>query len=109
MQLVCSRLRTTNRQVCNQRLGLEARLAQTLLKLARAFGEPMPDGRTMIRYRIGQSRLAEVTGASRENVNRQFKSWREAGLCERVQSHYCLSDLADWEMLGDHSVASITG
>jgi len=109
VELICARLRATNRQVCNQRLGLEARLAQTMLKLAKAFGEPMPDGRTIIRYRIGQSRLAEVAGASRENVNRQFRAWREAGLCERVQAYYCLRDLSEWELLGGHYPPTITG
>lgn len=108
VQLICARLRATNRQVCNQRLGLEARLAQTMLKLARAFGEPMADGRTLIRYRIGQSRLAEVAGASRENVNRQFRAWREAGLCERLQSYYCLSDLSEWELLGGDYPPTVT-
>lgn len=109
VQLICERLRITNLQVCNQRLGLEARLAQTMVKLAKAFGEPTPDGRTLIRYRIGQSRLAEIAGASRENVNRQFKAWREAGLCERIQSYYCISDLADWELLGGQHPPSISG
>jgi len=109
VQLICERLRVTNLQVCNQRLGLEARLAQTMLKLAKAFGEPTEDGQTLIRYRIGQSRLAEVASASRENVNRQFKAWREAGLCDRVQSYYCLSDLSDWELLAGQYPPTISG
>jgi CRP/FNR family cyclic AMP-dependent transcriptional regulator len=100
VQLICARLRSTNLEVCDQRLGLQARLAQTMLRLAKAFGQPLADGRTMICYRIKQTHLAEITGASRENVNRQFRFWRKAGLCEKVGNHYCLRDLPRWNILG---------
>jgi len=109
VRIVCSRLRATNRQVCDQRLGLQARLAQTLVTLAKVFGEELPDGRTIIRYQIDQSRLAEIAGASRENVNRQFRTWREAGLCERVRGNYCLSDLRAWEGLAEEYLPANTG
>jgi CRP-like cAMP-binding protein len=99
VQLIASRLRSANREVRDQRLDLEARLAKTMLKLAAAFGKALPDGRTLIDYRIGQARLAEITGASRENVNRQFKSWRAAHLCERLGDQYCLADLQKWRSL----------
>lgn len=109
VRLVCERLRLTNQQVCDQRMGLEARLAQTMLKLADAFGEPLPDGRVLIRYRIGQSRLAEVAGASRENVNRQIRSWRQVGLCDRINNYYCLSTLPKWKMLRGDNIPTNTG
>jgi CRP/FNR family cyclic AMP-dependent transcriptional regulator len=98
--LICVRLRSANREVCEQRLGFQARLAQTMLKLAKAFGTTLPDGRTMIRYRVRQGRLAEITGASRENVNRQFATWKKAGLFDTVDGNYCLSDLPKWSSLG---------
>jgi CRP-like cAMP-binding protein len=71
-----------------------------MLKLARAFGKDLPDGRTIILYRIKQADLAEITGASRENVNRQFRTWKKAGLWDKVDSYYCLSDLRKWSLLG---------
>lgn len=100
---ICERLRITNLQVCNQRLGLEGRLAQTMLILARAFGEELDDGRTLVRFKIAQSRLAEIVGVSRENVNRQLRIWREAGLYDQISRYYCLRSLQQWEHLaGDH-------
>jgi CRP/FNR family cyclic AMP-dependent transcriptional regulator len=100
VRLICARLRSANREVCDQRLGFQARLAQTMLKLAKAFGKVLPDGRMMICYRIRQARLAEITGSSRENVNRQFGSWKRMGLCDKVDDYYCLSDLRKWGVLG---------
>ena len=64
-RLISKRLRVTNQQVCDQRLGLEDRLALVMLRLADAFGETMDDGRTLVRYPIRQSRLAEAAAASR--------------------------------------------
>ena len=106
---ICERLRITNLQVCNQRLGLEGRLAQTMLILAKAFGERLNDGRTLVRYRIAQSRLAEIVGVSRENVNRQFRSWREAGLYDQINHYYCLRSLQQWEQLAGDYIPTNTG
>jgi CRP-like cAMP-binding protein len=106
---ICKRLRITNLQVCNQHLGLEGRLAQTMLKLADAFGEPLDDGRTLVRYKIVQSRLAEMTGASRENVNRQFRAWHGAGLFDKVSNYYCLRALPQWELLAGDYIPTNTG
>lgn len=100
VQLICLRLRNANQEVTDQRLDLEARLARTMLKLATAFGKILPDGRTLICYQIGQARLAELAGASRENVNRQFKAWKASRLCERLGDRYCLSNLKQWKSLG---------
>ena len=96
VRLICVRLRNTNRELGDQRLDLQARLTQTMLKLAKAFGKTLPDGRVLIRYRISQGQLAEIVGASRENVNRQFKIWKRAGLCFKIDDYYCLSDPRKW-------------
>ena len=109
VRVICERLRVTNLQVCSQNMGIEGRLAQTMLKLARAFGEPLKDGRTLVRYRIAQSRLAEAAGVSRENVNRQLRAWREAGLIDMLSRHYCLKSLPRWEQLAGSHVPIITG
>ncbi len=108
-RLISKRLRVTNQQVCDQRLGLEDRLALVMLRLADAFGETMDDGRILIRYPIRQSRLAEAAAASRENVNRQFKVWREAGLCEKVGRFYCLGRAPAWAELRQNGIAFMTG
>jgi len=100
VRLICVRLRNTNRELGDQRLDLEARLTQTMLKLAKAFGEPLPDGRVLIHYRISQGQLAEIVGASRENVNRQFKTWKRAGLCLKSDDYYCLADQQKWSTRG---------
>jgi len=109
VRLVCERLRLTNQQLRDQRLGLEARIAQTMLKLGDAFGEPLPDGRLLIRYRIAQSRLAEVAGVSRGHVNRQIRSWGQVGLCDRINNYYCLSTLPKWKRLRGDYIPTNTG
>lgn len=106
---ICERLRITNLQVCNQRLGLEGRLAQTMLILANAFGEQLDDGRTLVRFKIAQSRLAEIVGVSRENVNRQLRSWREAGLYDQISHYYCLRSIPQWEHLAGDYTPTNTG
>ena len=106
---ICERLRITNLQVCNQRQGLEGRLAQTMLNLATAFGETLDDGRVLVRYRIAQSRLAEIAGVSRENVNRQFRIWREQNLFDMVSRYYCLREIAEWERIAGDYVPTNTG
>jgi CRP/FNR family cyclic AMP-dependent transcriptional regulator len=109
VQLIAFRLRSANCEVRDQRLDLEARLAKTMLKLAAAFGKALSDGRMLIDCRIGQARLAEITGATRENVNRQFKNWRALRLCERIGDQYCLADLQKWKSLAEgYSPAVIT-
>jgi CRP/FNR family cyclic AMP-dependent transcriptional regulator len=108
-RLISRRLRITNQQVCDQRLGLEARLALVMLRLADAFGEPLSDGRTLIRHPIRQVRLAEAAAASRENVSRQFKVWRESGLCEKIGRYYCIGPASAWEELRCGGVAIISG
>ena len=108
-KVVCRRLRITNMQVCDQRLGLEARMANILARLADAFGEEQDDGRLLIKYKIAQSRIAEITGASRENVNRQFKMWRDTGVCDRVGGYYCIQDTAGWHQFDDEPFAAVTG
>jgi CRP-like cAMP-binding protein len=95
-KLIAHRLRAANQQVCDQRLGLEGRLALTLNKLADAFGEELDDGRVLIRYKISQARLAEVTGASRENVNRHLRAWSDNKVISRVSNYYCLSKYEVW-------------
>ena len=108
VRLVCERLRATNHQISDQRLGLQARLAQTMIKLAKTFGETTGSG-TLIRYRIDQSDLAAIAGASRENVNRQFQAWRKVGLYEVVDGFYVLKDMQKWEGLGHRYVPTNTG
>ena len=109
VRLVCGRLRATNQQISDQRLGVQARLAQSMLKLAKAFGDTLSGGMIVIRYKIDQSNLAEISGASREQVNRQFRAWKDAGLCEIVNGFYCLKKIQKWESLGGRLPPTNTG
>ena len=84
-------------------LPLEGRLARALVGLADRFGNNLPDGRTLIRYKITQSDIGNMCGAARENVNRQFAHWRQNGLLSKISGYYCLHDKAEFDRLADFS------
>jgi CRP-like cAMP-binding protein len=60
-------------------LDLPARLSKQLLRLAKAYGEPVPNG-TMISLKLSQQELGNLMGTTRESVNKQIGAWREEGL-----------------------------
>jgi CRP/FNR family cyclic AMP-dependent transcriptional regulator len=79
MQLLCTRLRETNRSVEEiATLSLSARLGRLLLRLARSYGSPMGH-ELRLDLRLSQKDLATLVGASREKVNRQLRLWQENG------------------------------
>lgn len=60
-------------------LDLPARLSKQLLRLAKAYGEPVPNG-IMISLKLSQQELGNLMGTTRESVNKQIGAWREEGL-----------------------------
>ncbi len=97
IRLLSHRLRASNEKLKETQRPLSQRLAQVLLRLAEAFGETLPDGRTLIRHRISQAELGRLSSAARENVNRQLKEWEAEGALSKISSYYCLRNLADWQ------------
>lgn len=104
LRAISVRLRRTNEAgSARSLLPLEGRLARALVGLADRFGNALPDGRILIRYKITQSDIGNMCGAARENVNRQFANWRKDGLLSKISGYYCLHDRTEFDRLADFS------
>ncbi len=69
-KLLCRRLRQANEQLqAIATLDVEGRVARQLLAFAQQHGRPAPDGGARIPFKLSQSDLAGLVGASRERVN----------------------------------------
>jgi CRP-like cAMP-binding protein len=101
LRVMTARLRASNETHTLQHMPLRVRLARTLLRLAKTFGEPLPGGRILIRQKISQLELGHMVGAARENVNRQLTDWRTGRLLSRIGGYYCLESLSAFELLAD--------
>jgi CRP-like cAMP-binding protein len=99
LRVMTARLRSGNETHVVQHLPLGVRLARAFVRLAQGFGEPLPDGRILIRQKISQAELGDMIGAARENVNRQLAGWRARRLVTRLSSYYCLQSLLAFERI----------
>ncbi len=80
LALLCERVRNASASVEELALlDLPTRLARVLLKLSVDYGRKTPGG-LRIELRISQQDLSTLVAASREAVNRQLQTWREAGI-----------------------------
>jgi len=95
LQVVGERLRESNvvRQA-QDFLPLPGRVAQTMLKLATAFGRPLDGGRMLIHHKITHAGIAAMVGVARENVSRTISSWQRDRLITRISGYYCIEDEA---------------
>jgi len=74
IEILCARIRRTSAQVEDvMYLGLQARLAKTLLELTGG----VEASATRSKVRITQRELGNITGMSRESTNKQLRSWQE--------------------------------
>jgi CRP/FNR family cyclic AMP-dependent transcriptional regulator len=80
IQVLCERLRSTNRMVEDTVfLGAAPRLARAILRLVETHGQA--DGDTWrLNMRLPQSTLGAHVGLMRESVNRQMRAWQEGGV-----------------------------
>jgi CRP-like cAMP-binding protein len=76
MQLLCDRIRRSDERMSEiASFGLPARLARTLLRYpAQGHGPP--------KLSLSQRELAEMAGATRENVNRCLREWQRRGILQ---------------------------
>lgn len=103
MKLLCQRLRHTTEQVEDLALrSLESRLARVLLALAESTGERDGDGSVTVRTSLSQRELGEITGATRESVNKTLRQWRENGIAEMQEKRFHINDLEEFRVLVDH-------
>jgi len=62
-----------------QFLNLPFRLAKKMTALAHNYGQEQEDG-LRIKLRISQEEWGDLVGATRESINKQFRSWTKEGL-----------------------------
>jgi CRP-like cAMP-binding protein len=72
-------------QLATQRV--PARLAALLLRLAAEYGRPQPEGAVLLPMRLSQTELSMLIASTREAVNKQLATWREAGLLDMKAGH----------------------
>lgn len=99
LQIVCGRLRDTMETLdAVAFLGLEARLARLLVKLADQYGVEQTDG-LLIDLRLGHKELGAFIATTRESIGKQLGRWRDEGLVERRQGQLLIRDRAALEEL----------
>ena len=102
MKLLCQRLRHTTEQVEDLALrSLEAPLARVLLALADSTGAAEQDGSVTVRTSLSQRELGEITGATRESVNKTLRLWRENGIAEMHEKQFHILSPEDFRDLVD--------
>jgi CRP-like cAMP-binding protein len=80
IELLCERLRINTDRITEYAfLNLHARLARKIEALAIAHGQHGNDG-LRIALQLSQTELAQMLGVTREAVNKQLKSWSQAGV-----------------------------
>jgi CRP/FNR family transcriptional regulator, cyclic AMP receptor protein len=79
LSVLCQRLRQTSEALEDALLrDVSCRVARGLLRLARAFGKPVPKG-LRLDIQISQQQLGSVIGITRESVNKVITEWSRAG------------------------------
>ena len=83
LQVLAGRLRANNERISDLVfMDVPARLAKTLIDLARRFGEPIEAG-LMVPHDLTQEELAQLVGASRETVNKALMDFDNRGWIAR--------------------------
>ncbi len=91
--VLCDRLRKTSVALEEiSLLGLPARLALRLVKLAEDYGAEGPGG-MRISLKLSQRDLSTLVASTRESVNKQLRVWRESGLVATQDGHLVLRDV----------------
>lgn len=71
---------------------VRTRLAHTVARLAKRFGEEVPEGRR-IGLRLTQTDLAQLIGSTRETTSTIFNEFRREGLLDSEGHHVIVRDL----------------
>jgi len=102
IEVLCNRVRLTTELVEDSAfLTLPTRLAKRLVWLAEHYGHKTENG-TRIELKLTQRELGGLVGLSRENINRQLRSWHKEGLIHMdsgtitIVDEETIGDLADY-------------
>ena len=80
LAILCERLRRTSVALEDIALfDLPVRLGRVLLKLGEDYGRPTDAG-LRIDMKLSQKDLSNLVAATRESINKQLRTWREAGM-----------------------------
>jgi CRP-like cAMP-binding protein len=80
LQALAQRLRRANEAMADLVFSdVPGRVAKALLDLADKFGQPQPDGSTLVAHDLTQEELAQLVGASRETVNKSLADFASRG------------------------------
>lgn len=94
LTLLASRLRNTDQTLEDSSLRqLPCRLARRLINLATDFGHATLGG-VKIPIRLSQQDIGNMTGATRESVNRQLRDWEGRGVIALEQGYITIVDRA---------------
>jgi CRP-like cAMP-binding protein len=90
IRVLCARLSRAMEMIEDRtQLRLASRIARTLLRLAREYGDGVRIGLS-----ISQSDIAGLVGATREKVNRQLCAWCRSGILVLDEGHMMLDQSA---------------
>jgi CRP-like cAMP-binding protein len=104
INVLCERIRHTNEQLEDTLFLLQsARLAKTLVRLAREYGRKTSDG-VKIDIKLSQRELGNLVGMRREGLNRQLSLWRDEGLIAIERGIISVRDVTRLEQAADQVV-----
>lgn len=97
--LLCARPRLANARIQSLALqDVEGRVARQLLAFAEIYGKETTDGKTLIPFRLTQSDLASLIGATRVRVNQVMSAYKQRHYIS-VDQHYRIT-IHNCEALG---------
>jgi len=81
---LCGRIRSLTERVEDlSALEVPARLARTLIALAKTLGSEM-EGKRYVHVKVSQGDLGSMVGAARESVNKLMRTWEDEGIIDVV-------------------------
>ena len=99
LAVLCGRLRRTTEQVEDLLfLVRPARLAKVLIRLADEYGTQV-EGGISIDLELSRRELGNLTGMTRESMNRQLTEWRREGLVDVAGGHVIIQRMEALERL----------
>lgn len=105
-RLLCARLRLANARIQSLALqDVEGRVARQLLAFAEIYGKASDDGNILIPFRLTQSDLASLIGATRVRVNQVIAAYKQRNYIS-VDQHYRIT-IHNWEAISRRNHQSI--
>lgn len=102
--VLCERVRRTSELLeDSMTLSMPTRLARGLLRLAKLYGRPGPDG-LRIELKLSQRELGGYIGLARENINRQLMLWRQDGLLAVEEGRIVILDLKALQRIAESGI-----